>query len=622
MKKYGGFIPGIRAGKPTEDYLSYVLSRITLPGCALPRPGLADPADRARADQRQPELPVRRHLDPDHGRRRPRHGEADREPAPAAQLRRIPPLDAADHHGPAGGGKGTQAKFIAEHFKIPAISTGDIFRANVSKGTPLGIEAKRYMDAGEYVPDEVTNLMVRDRIDEPDAVTGFLLDGYPRTLAQVEELDGMIKFTGHQLDAVVVLTVDQDEIVERLLQRAQVEGRADDTEDVIRRRQEVYAEQTEPLIEVYREPRHPHRGRRHGRGRRGHPAHLRRARRDPGELTDRSSMGWRDRGVEIKTPEQVAAMRRAGLVVGRTLELLRDAVRPGITHRPSWTAIAEDAHPHRGRDAVVPGLPAASPASICTSVNDEVVHGIPGEPGARRGRPGLDRLRRDRRRLARRRRDHGRRSARSAAEADRAGATSPRQAMWARHRGRPAPAAGSATSRRPSRRTSARQRAATGSSRTTPATASARRCTSRPTCPTSAGRPRRRAWSQGLALAVEPMVTLGSKRPSSLDDDWTVGDRRRQLGGPLRAHLRAHPDRAPGCSPPSTAARRRCPRSASRSAVADARERTGAAGGEYSFAAGSSARAPVRVSAPGPRVDRRRGGGRDLWRSSSPQPRS
>jgi adenylate kinase len=154
--------------------------------------------------------------------------------------------------GPPGAGKGTQAKFIAERFGIPAISTGDIFRANVSRGTKLGLEAKRYMDAGEYVPDEVTNLMVRDRIDEPDAGPGFLLDGYPRTLAQVEELDGMIKFTGHSLDAVVVLTVDNEEIVQRLLQRAKVEGRADDTEDVIRRRQEVYAEQTEPLIGVYR----------------------------------------------------------------------------------------------------------------------------------------------------------------------------------------------------------------------------------------------------------------------------------------------------------------------------------------------------------------------------------
>ena len=155
--------------------------------------------------------------------------------------------------GPPGAGKGTQAKYIAEHFKIPAISTGDIFRANVSQGTPLGVEAKRFMDAGEYVPDELTNLMVRNRIDDADAVSGFLLDGYPRTLSQVEELDGMIKFTGHELDAVVVLTVNSEELVQRLLARAETDGRSDDTEDVIRRRQEVYAEQTEPLIDVYRQ---------------------------------------------------------------------------------------------------------------------------------------------------------------------------------------------------------------------------------------------------------------------------------------------------------------------------------------------------------------------------------
>jgi adenylate kinase len=155
--------------------------------------------------------------------------------------------------GPPGAGKGTQAKVVADHFGVPAISTGDIFRYNVSEGTELGVKAKEFMDAGEYVPDEITNLMVRNRIDEPDAEPGFLLDGYPRTLAQVEELDGMIKHTGHQLDAVVVLTVDGEELVQRLLQRAETDGRSDDTEDVIRRRQEVYAEQTEPLIGVYRD---------------------------------------------------------------------------------------------------------------------------------------------------------------------------------------------------------------------------------------------------------------------------------------------------------------------------------------------------------------------------------
>jgi adenylate kinase len=155
--------------------------------------------------------------------------------------------------GPPGAGKGTQAQVVAERYSIPAISTGDIFRKNVSEGTELGVQAQRFMDAGEYVPDELTNLMVRNRIDEPDADRGFLLDGYPRTLAQVEELDGMIKHTGHVLDAVVVLTVDKEELVQRLLQRAATEGRADDTEDVVRRRYEVYDDQTAPLIDVYRD---------------------------------------------------------------------------------------------------------------------------------------------------------------------------------------------------------------------------------------------------------------------------------------------------------------------------------------------------------------------------------
>ena len=155
--------------------------------------------------------------------------------------------------GPPGAGKGTQARFIAEHFGIPAISTGDIFRANVAQGTPLGVEAKRFMDGGEYVPDEITNGMVRNRIGQKDAAHGFLLDGYPRTLAQVEELDRMIMSAGHQLEAVLSLVVDTDEVVKRLLARAKTEDRADDTEDVIRRRQEVYLEQTAPLTDVYQQ---------------------------------------------------------------------------------------------------------------------------------------------------------------------------------------------------------------------------------------------------------------------------------------------------------------------------------------------------------------------------------
>lgn len=155
--------------------------------------------------------------------------------------------------GPPGAGKGTQAKIIAGRFGIPAVSTGDIFRANVSQGTPLGVEAKRYMDAGDYVPDEVTNAMVRDRICQDDAKGGFLLDGYPRTVAQVAELDTMLADTGAALDAVVVLTVNDEELVQRLLNRAHVEGRTDDTEEVVRHRQDVYNEQTEPLLAVYDE---------------------------------------------------------------------------------------------------------------------------------------------------------------------------------------------------------------------------------------------------------------------------------------------------------------------------------------------------------------------------------
>jgi adenylate kinase len=153
--------------------------------------------------------------------------------------------------GPPGAGKGTQAKVIAERLSIPAISTGDIFRKNVSEKTELGVEAKRYMDAGDYVPDEITNAMVRARLAEADALDGFLLDGYPRTVAQVAELDSMLAEAGRQIDAVVVLTVDQDEVVQRLLRRAHQEGRVDDTEEVMRHRQEVYAQQTAPLIKTY-----------------------------------------------------------------------------------------------------------------------------------------------------------------------------------------------------------------------------------------------------------------------------------------------------------------------------------------------------------------------------------
>ncbi|NBU31734.1 MAG: adenylate kinase [Actinobacteria bacterium] len=151
--------------------------------------------------------------------------------------------------GPPGAGKGTQAAVIAKEFNIAHISTGDLFRANLSQGTPLGLEAKKYMDAGEYVPDSVTNDMVRDRLSGDDIANGFLLDGYPRTVAQVAELDQMLGDSG--LNKVLVLTADTEEVVGRLLNRSLQQGRTDDTEEVIRRRLEVYEEQTAPLIDLY-----------------------------------------------------------------------------------------------------------------------------------------------------------------------------------------------------------------------------------------------------------------------------------------------------------------------------------------------------------------------------------
>lgn len=153
--------------------------------------------------------------------------------------------------GPPGAGKGTQSVLLAEALSIPAISTGDIFRSNVKNETELGKKARAYMDAGEYVPDSLTNDLVRDRLSHEDAQVGFLLDGYPRTDAQVEELDTILTQLGAQLDGVVELVADQDELVRRLLQRAIEQGRADDTEEVIRKRLEVYAAETAPIIELY-----------------------------------------------------------------------------------------------------------------------------------------------------------------------------------------------------------------------------------------------------------------------------------------------------------------------------------------------------------------------------------
>jgi adenylate kinase len=153
--------------------------------------------------------------------------------------------------GPPGAGKGTQAARLAAHYGIPAISTGDIFRSNIAEQTPLGVKVKAIVDSGGYVPDSVTNDLVRDRLAQPDCEPGFLLDGYPRTQAQVAELDDMLTGQSERLDHVVELAVDGEVVVRRLLERAATQGRSDDTEDVIRNRQKIYADETAPLIDLY-----------------------------------------------------------------------------------------------------------------------------------------------------------------------------------------------------------------------------------------------------------------------------------------------------------------------------------------------------------------------------------
>ena len=155
--------------------------------------------------------------------------------------------------GPPGAGKGTQSARITATFGIPAIATGDIFRANIKNKTELGQQVKAIIDAGDYVPDSLTNDLVAHRLQEPDAADGFLLDGYPRTLDQLSFLDGVLADSGTALDAVIQLMVDPNEVVSRLLKRAHEEGRTDDTEDTIRHRQSLYQRETAPLIAVYKE---------------------------------------------------------------------------------------------------------------------------------------------------------------------------------------------------------------------------------------------------------------------------------------------------------------------------------------------------------------------------------
>ena len=153
--------------------------------------------------------------------------------------------------GPPGAGKGTQAAKITERYDVPAISTGDIFRANIKGQTELGQQVQAVIERGELVPDSLTNRIVEDRLQQDDVAHGFLLDGYPRNVEQVHALDEMLH--GDSLDAVVLLDADTEEVVARLIKRATIEGRVDDTEEVIGHRQEVYAEQTAPLVQLFTE---------------------------------------------------------------------------------------------------------------------------------------------------------------------------------------------------------------------------------------------------------------------------------------------------------------------------------------------------------------------------------
>ncbi|MDR1790325.1 MAG: adenylate kinase [Propionibacteriaceae bacterium] len=155
--------------------------------------------------------------------------------------------------GPPGVGKGTQAKGIAEHYGVPAISTGDMFRAMKNADTPLARQVQEIMNSGALVPDEITDAIVKDRLEQPDAQGGWLLDGYPRAIGQVKALDGILETTGTEIDAVISLTADTDVLVSRLLKRAEIEGRADDNEETIKNRMMVYHESTDPLLAIYRD---------------------------------------------------------------------------------------------------------------------------------------------------------------------------------------------------------------------------------------------------------------------------------------------------------------------------------------------------------------------------------
>jgi adenylate kinase len=230
--------------------------------------------------------------------------------------------------GPPGAGKGTQAERLVRTFGIPQISTGDMLRAAVKAGTEVGRQAQAYMDRGDLVPDEVVIGVAEERLRQPDAAKGFILDGFPRTAAQAEALDAMLGRLGVKLERCIALRVDEDELVERLTRRSAIEGRSDDNEETIRNRMKVYREKHAAPDRLLRRPRRPPGG--------GRPGHDRRD-RGPDRGGAAGVMAFAD-SIRIKTRREVEAMRTAGRHVAEILLELRELAKPGVT-TASWTSM-------------------------------------------------------------------------------------------------------------------------------------------------------------------------------------------------------------------------------------------------------------------------------------------
>ncbi len=411
MRKYGGFIPGIRPGKKTADYIDTVLSRITIVGRRVPdlrRPaaghpqqrseGPGRPGDRAVARRHDAEVPdaglwlqllLRRHVASDRRRRGHGHGPADRVEAGRAPLHGIPqeepdpgtarlmrivlPRASGQRQGNPGGPAG-EAAGRSGHFHGRDPAGG---RPQEDRPRPEG--AVRH-GAGELVSDDLIVAMIGERLAEPDARRGFILDGFPRTLAQARAFETMLSGNGDALSAVLNFSVPEAELTERMLGRAQAEGRADDRPETIRERMKVYREKTEPLVGFYRRPRPPDGDRRNGV--RVGSRRAGRGRRAAG----RSGHGYGNeepRVITIRSAQELVKLEEASRIVLETLDVVEKAVAPGVTTE-ELDRIAESEIKKRGARPAFVGY-RGYPKTLCTSINDEVVHGIPGRRALQEG---------------------------------------------------------------------------------------------------------------------------------------------------------------------------------------------------------------------------------------------